>query len=66
MTFQGRKTDVHKTLISASKAHSNGHLANVDSNGGFLIPYNSAFARKIYQFVHNVMVNEPGAIRFVS
>ena len=31
--FQIRKADVHKTLISARKAHSKGHVAVVDSNG---------------------------------
>ena len=30
MTFQGRKADVHKTLISASKAHSKSHVGDLD------------------------------------
>ena len=50
VTFQDRK--VHETLISASKVGSKGHAAVVDSNGGHIIHYNSAFARKIQQFVH--------------
>ena len=38
LTCQGRKADVHKTLISACKVHSEGHVAVVNSNGGFIIP----------------------------
>ena len=34
VTFQGRKGDIHKTLISASRVHCKGHVAGVDSNGG--------------------------------
>ena len=46
VTFQGRKTDVHKTLISASKVHSKGHVAVVDSNGGYIIRYNKHTGEK--------------------
>ena len=53
--------NVHKTLISASKVHSDGHVVVVDSNGGHIIPYISTLARKIQQFVPNETVNEPGA-----
>ena len=42
VTFQGRKADVHKTLISASNVHSKGHVAVVDADGGYIIPYNSS------------------------
>ena len=63
MAFQGRKADVHKTLIGASKVHCKGHVAVVDSNGGYIILYNSMLARKIQQVVQNEIVNEPGAIR---
>ena len=67
VTFQGRKADVHKTLISASIVHSKGHVAVVDSNGGYIIPpCNSTLASKIQQFVQNETGNEPGAIRLVS
>ena len=38
VTFHGRKADVHTTLISASKVHSKGHIAVVDSKGGYIIP----------------------------
>ena len=47
VTFQGRKADVRKTLISASKVHSKGHVAVVDLNGGYIISYKSTPARKI-------------------
>ena len=63
VTFQGRKADVHKTLISASKVHSKGHVAVVGSNGGYIIPHNSTLARKVQQSVQNEIVNELGAIR---
>ena len=53
VTFQGRKADVHKNLISASKVH----------NGGYIITCNSILARKTQQFVQKEIVNEPGAIR---
>ena len=53
VTYQGKKADVHKTLISTSKVHSKGHVAVVDSNGGNIIPYTSALARMIQQFVQN-------------
>ena len=53
VTFQGRKADVHKTLISASKVH----------NGGYIITYNSILARKTQQFIQKETVDEPGAIR---
>ena len=45
--FQGRKADVDKNLISASKVHSKDHVAVVDSNGGYIFPCNSTLARKI-------------------
>ena len=54
VTFQSRKADVHKTLISASKVRRKGHVAVVDSNGGYIVPYNSMLARKIQQLVHRV------------
>ena len=53
VTFQGKKADVHKTLVSANKVHSKGHVAFVDSNGGYIIPYNSTLARNIPQFVQS-------------
>ena len=51
VTFQGKKPDVHKTLISASKVHNKGHVAVADLSGGHIILYNSTFARKIQQLV---------------
>ena len=63
VTCQGRKADVYKTLISASKVHSKGHVAVVDSNGGHIIPYNSTLARRIQQLVQEEIVKELGAIR---
>ena len=51
VAFQGRKADVHTTLISASNVHSNGHVAVVDSDGGYIILYNSTFVRQIQQLV---------------
>ena len=63
MTFQGKKADVHKTLISASNVHSQGHVAVVDSNVDSIIPNNSTLARKIQQLVQKGIVNEPGAVR---
>ena len=60
--FQGRKADVHKTLISASKVHSKGHVVVVNSNGGHIIPYTSMLARKIQQLVQKEIVKELGAI----
>ena len=62
VTFRGRKADVHKTLISASKVHIKGHVAVADSNVGYIIPCNSALPRKIQQFVQNEIVNESGAL----
>ena len=62
-TFHGRTADVHKTLISASKVHSRGHVAVVDSNGGYIFLYNSTLGRNIQQFVQNEIVNELGVIR---
>ena len=56
------KGDVHKTLISASKVHSKGHVAVVDSNGGYNILSNSTLARKIQQLVQREIVKEPGAV----
>ena len=47
VTLRGRHAAVHKTLISASKVHSKGHVAVVDSNGGNIILCNCALARKI-------------------
>ena len=38
-TFPGRKADVHKTLTSASKVQSEGHVAVVDSKGGYIHPF---------------------------
>ena len=61
--FQGRKADVDKNLISASKVHSKDHVAVVDSNGGYIFPCNSTLARKIQQLVQKETVKEPGAIR---
>ena len=58
VAFHGRKADVHKTLISASKVHSKGHVAVVDSNGGYIILYNSTLARKIQQLGQKEIVNE--------
>ena len=63
LTFQDRKADVHKTLISPSKVHSKGHVAVVDLNGGYIIPNNRALARNIQQFVQNEIVKEPGSVR---
>ena len=64
VTFQARNADVHKkTLMSASKVHSKGHVAVANSSGGYIIPYNSAVARKFQQFVRNEIVNETGALR---
>ena len=51
VTFEGRKADVHKTPIGASKVHSKGHVSVADSKGGNIIPYNSTLARKIQQLV---------------
>ena len=62
VTFQGKKADVHKTLISASEVHSKGRVAVLDSNGGYIIPCNSTLARKIQQHVQKEIVTEPGAI----
>ena len=44
VTFLGRKADVHKTLNNTSKVHCKGHVAVVDSNGRYIIPYNSTLA----------------------
>ena len=63
VAFPDRKADVHKTLISASKVHSKGHVAVVDSNGGYIISYSSMFARKIQQLVQKEIVKELGANR---
>ena len=52
VTFQGRKADVHKTLISAGKVHSQGHVAVVGSKGGYI----STLARKIQQLVQREIV----------
>ena len=60
VTFQGRKADVHKTLISASKVHSKGDVAVVDSNGGYIIRYNGMLARKIQQPVDKETDKELG------
>ena len=49
---------LHKTLISASKVHSKGHVAVVDSNGGCIITYTSTPT-----LVQKEIVDEPGAIR---
>ena len=51
VTFEGRKADVHKTLTSVSKVHCKGHVAVVEPNGGYIIPYSSTHARKIQQVV---------------
>ena len=56
-TFRGKNADIHKTLISASKVHSKGHVAIVNSNGGYIIPYNSTFARHVQQFVQHEIIN---------
>ena len=45
------------------KVHSKGHVAFVDWNGGYIIPYISTLARKIQQLVQREIVKEPGAIR---
>ena len=63
VTFRCRKADVHKTLISASKVHSKGHVAVVDSEEGYIFLHNSTHAIKIQQFVQNEIVNELGSIR---
>ena len=63
MTFQGRKADVHKTPISASKVHSKGHVAAVDSNGGYIILYNSALARDFNNSSEMRLSKNLGAIR---
>ena len=63
VTFQGRKADVHKALISASKVHSKGRVAVVDSNGGYIIFYNSTLARKSQQLVQKEVSKEFGATR---
>ena len=57
-----RKADVHETLINASKVHSKGHVAVVGSNGGYIMPYNSALARNA-QLDQTEIVNEPDAMR---
>ena len=61
--IQGRKADIHKTLISTNKVQCKGHVAVVDSTGGYIILYNSTLARKIQHFVQNVIVSELGALR---
>ena len=63
VAFRGRKADVHKTLISASKVHSNGHVAVVAPNEGHTILYNSMLARKIHQLVQKEIAKELGALR---
>ena len=63
MTDQGRKADFHKTQISASKVHSEGHVAVAASNVGYIIVHHSTLSRKIQQLVTREIVNEPGAIR---
>ena len=40
-----------------------GHVAVVDSDGGYIILYNSTLARKTQQPVQHEVVNEHGAIR---
>ena len=61
-TFQGGKADVHKTLTSVSKVHSKDRVAVVDSNGCYIILFNSTLARKIQQLVQKEIVKELGAI----
>ena len=46
VTFRGREADAHKALISAIKVRNEGHVAVVDSQGGYIIPCSSALARK--------------------
>ena len=43
-----------ETRCSASKVHSKGHVAVVDSNGGHIIFHNIALAGKIRQFVQKM------------
>ena len=64
VSFQGRKAHVHKTLISASKVHSEGRVAVLDSNVGQIIPKNNTLARKIQQLVQEEIVRELFAIRW--
>ena len=59
VAFQGRKAHIHKTMISASKVHSKGLVAVVDSNGGYFIHYSSTLARKIQHLVQKEIVREP-------
>ena len=63
VTFQGKKADVHITLISVSRVRSKGHVADVHSNGNHIFPCNSILATQIRLFVRNEVVNEPGASR---
>ena len=63
VTLRGKHAAVHKTLISASKVHSKGHVAVVDSNGGNIIFCNCALSRKIEPFFQNEIINELGSVR---
>ena len=54
---------VRNTLISARTVHSKGHVAVVDSNGGYIISHNSTLTRKIKPFVQQEIIHESGAVR---
>ena len=53
-------------LSSASKVHRKGHVAVVDSEGGYIIPCSSTLARTIEHIVQSEIVSELGGSACVS
>lgn len=61
--LNGRKADVHKTLVSAGMVHKKGHVAFLDAEGGYLLPGWSALSKKIQQIIRQEVWKEKAAVK---
>ena len=55
------RLDGRRPQISDQREHSKGHVAVLDSNGGYIILYNNTLARQVRRLVRKETVKEPGA-----
>ena len=60
--LNGRRTDVHKVLLSAGKVHAKGHLAVLGKGGGYIVPAGSDLAGLLREVVAQHACRTPGVV----
>ena len=62
VTLEGRKADVHKTLVSAGLVAKKGHVTVLDNDGGYILPRGGRLTQRIQQLIRAEVRKEKLAV----